>query len=753
MRFLAVAMVMMVSLVASAQEPKDLDPGQNLALGKRVTFCPAPNYRLTDKGGTDASDLTDGKLTQREDLKIWFDSTAVGWSYGGRVNLSVDLGAPAPIDEVAIRLLGGSPQAAIAMPGWVEVLVSEGPGEPYYKVAEYSRWQDDARQKYEIPRSEGTAWIHRLRFSDLQTRGRLVGVRFYGTGVSCSDELYVMRGQHDLAEARTPEGPPDNFTVTGPQIYFHKPVVHVTGNIVTPVPVGCAAIPRESEAEMTVRIAVPKGIEILGGSIRRVGIDEADVEEDPQAKRTRYTWRLSTKDPADKVFGRLYMTGRPEDGGPTDLVCSLEWGKDKGPELRIPIEVLDVPPQPVIPKRLMTSLSWWSLEGTRGWPRWQEAFQHIGLNTVPVFGGWLDPEDTEAIGFVSAVRDAGYRIQVIDSTWHRMLSRNPDESEFYCQFGDESHGSKLCPSYRGHLYRQELKRVATVVKLVKPGVLTCDIELWGWRGPTDAPNCTRCQADKVASGIETWEAWQLAKGEEMCKDLHAAVQEAVASSGGPPCEMGVYDFRPGKDYNFFWPFDRLYPEYLQSSQVSTYTPLDPDHIEMVGDEIRHDRSLLPKNDQLPWITPGDAGTFPGDSFYHALLECFCNGSRGVNFWSSRVWDAELLVSYARAIRAIAPVEDIIVDGKPLLPEIDGAGRVSGMALNDEIVLLVADYHGESSGEVAVRLDLEKPSRVTDLDTKQVLVQLEKGPQVLRVPLEGARARILHIRTATTDERR
>ena len=273
-------------------------------------------------------------------------------------------------------------------------------------------------------------------------------------------------------------------------------------------------------------------------------------------------------------------------------------------------------------------------------------------------------------------------------------------------------------------------------------------------GLAGSDRCAELHALPGGQGcIETWAAWQRAKGEEMWKDLHASVQEAVASSGGPPCEMGVYDFRPGKVYQFFWPFDRLYPDYLQSSQVSTYTPLDPDHIEMVGDEVRHDRSLLPKNDQLPWITPGDAGTFPGESFYHVLLECFCNGSRGVNFWSSRVWDAELLASYARAVRAIAPVEDIIVDGKPFLPQVDGAGRVSGMAHGDEMVLLVADYHGDTSGEVVVQLDLVKPSRVTDLDTKEVFAQLEEGPQVLRVALGGERARILHIKAGTTDAHR
>jgi hypothetical protein len=302
----------------------------------------------------------------------------------------------------------------------------------------------------------------------------------------------------------------------------------------------------------------------------------------------------------------------------------------------------------------------------------------------------------------------------------------------------------MCPTYRGGHYREELGRVATAVELLKPSILTCDIELWGWRGPMDAPNCTRCRADKEASGIESWKAWQLAKGEEMWKDLHAAVQKAVAASGGPPCEMGVYDFRPGKVYQFFWPFDRLYPDYLQSGQVSTYTPLDPYHVGLVGDEVREDRAGLPRGDQLPWISPGDAGTFPGEWFTYVLWECFCNGSRGVNFWSSRVWDAELLASYARAIRAVAPVEDIIMDGKPFLPQVDGGGRVSAMGLGDEVVLLVADYHGDTSGEVAVRIDLKKPSRVTDLDTQDVLTQLDGGAQVLRVPLRNARARILHI---------
>ncbi|MFH1922770.1 MAG: hypothetical protein ABIP48_23140, partial [Planctomycetota bacterium] len=66
---------------ALAAELPPMDGRENLALGRPVVFVPSPAYSLTHRGESDATDLTDGKLTGREDQKIWFDSSAVGWSY------------------------------------------------------------------------------------------------------------------------------------------------------------------------------------------------------------------------------------------------------------------------------------------------------------------------------------------------------------------------------------------------------------------------------------------------------------------------------------------------------------------------------------------------------------------------------------------------------------------------------------------------------------------------------------------------
>ena len=111
--------------VSAADELPPLKGRTNLAAGRPVIFSPTPNYYLTRQGDTDAADLTDGRLTQREDRHMWFEPLAVGWSYAGRVNLAVDLGEMAAIEEIAIRFLGGSPQHGISFPGWVEAFVSE----------------------------------------------------------------------------------------------------------------------------------------------------------------------------------------------------------------------------------------------------------------------------------------------------------------------------------------------------------------------------------------------------------------------------------------------------------------------------------------------------------------------------------------------------------------------------------------------------------------------------------------------------
>ena len=96
------AAVLLTATAARAEPLPQMQGRTDLALGKKVIFSPKPNYSLTARGETDATDLTDGKLGKRPDHRLWFESAAVGWTYPGRFNLAVDLGKACDIDEIAI---------------------------------------------------------------------------------------------------------------------------------------------------------------------------------------------------------------------------------------------------------------------------------------------------------------------------------------------------------------------------------------------------------------------------------------------------------------------------------------------------------------------------------------------------------------------------------------------------------------------------------------------------------------------------
>jgi len=726
----------------------EVDFAESLAHGKPVRFLPKPDYRLTVKGDTDETDLTDGGLSKYHRPMLWFAKEAVGWSYPGQVQVLVDLGEVEPIDEIGLRLQGGSPQGTIAFPGVVEAVVSDD-GRVYHKVASCSKWVPGERKKYGVPPNTGDAWIFPLRFTNLKTRGRYVGLRMYASSLLATDEFWVMRGKHKLSSVEFDPADRVDFTIDGPQLYFHKPVVKFAANLALPIPVGIMCGEAAAGKPMKLILDIPRGVKLVALSGCK------DKGEDPSheiprgetadaGKFIRRQFDLVAPKRSIKNALRIYLSGDWPEGKTGVLRYQVESETHRSPLTAVPIQATKTRKTPK-PRRLLTSLGWYSARALTEWPDGLGSLETLGINTVGSFAHWMKPDDEVQWNLIESARKRGFRLLNIDSTFHRMRSKT---GEHFCQFADGTHGKAVCPSYRGDHYKEELQRVADECARMKPDYLFTDIELWGWRGPVDAKKCTRCREDFKKSGLATWEEWQLAKGYEMWTDLVRAVREACEKAGGPKVEFGGYDFRAGECYQYFWPFDRLYPQYMQSSQVSTYTPLEPYHIALVGDEARTDREKLPRSDVIPWLTPGDAGTFSGDSFRYALWECYVNGSRGVVFWSGRLWDPELLVAMGRAIKAVVPVEDVIVDGD-LFKDFTAQppARVSGMEKGDDIVLLVADYAQRSKGTLTVQLPLKKSCAVINLDTGERLTRLPAGKAVLKVNLGDERAVLLHISPA------
>ena len=719
---------------------RDADPKINLALGKRVQYAPLPSYGLTAKNNTDTMDLTDGVLSNQPRGHLWFDSKCVGWSYANRCNLALDMGEVCPIDEVAIRMQGGSPQAGICTPVWIELLVSDD-GSIYRLADEYSTFREGDESRFSVPKYEGKAWVHRFRFPNLKTRARFVGLRMYMTGLTVADEFYVFRGDHDPQKCDLDALPTTDFSVTSPRMYFHKPYLCFTTNVNTPNPIGLIMPPEAKVQDVMVTVDLPRGTWLTGGGIGGANVSDMKGEEIGGGAFTRYRFMTKAANSTSN-WGRLFIGGDWRDKQVGRLRYSVKCGsEDSTPTISVPLRAIQVQPTPQ-PERIVAGFGWYWLPSVKDWPDGPESLRKLGINTVSSFVHWMKNDDEELWYFWDQCAKQGFRRLNIDSAFHRMKKTN----EIYCQFEGGKHGSKLCPSYRGIYYQSEMQRIADQCARAKPDYLFCDIELWGWRGPADSEKCTRCKADFKASGLETMEEWKLQKGYEMWTDVVKSVRGAMKEADGPKVEFGVYDWRAGKTYQSMWPFDRMYPEYLQSSQVSTYTPLYPYHISLVGDECREDRSNMPRADVIPWITPGDSGTFSAERFRYALLECFANGARGVNFWSNRVWDAELMAAYARVIRNIVPVEDLIISGKLLEgAEIRGTGRISGVVSGDEMLVLAADYVGAGPTELNIRLPVKNRCTATDLDTGEKVGEISKD-KWLTVPLQTERVRLLHIKS-------
>ncbi len=751
----------------SACTPKPEEaPSSNLAIGAKVVFLPVPPGKSGEKLTSVANALTDGEFSQAKGNDIWRDPAVPVWKYAGRVNLAVDLGRPCEIDEIGIRLLGGSAPdggQAKSFPVEVEALVSDD-GEHYRKVAFFSRWEPGDFEKYGVPGEEGTSWVHHLRFKDLKVSGRWVGFRIYTTGMTASDEVSIYG--REMAKGAVPDsaGTPDGFSVREAQAYFHKPYLQIATNLPLPVPVGTRIPPEADGKPLAFEVELPKGVELRGGHFGPVEV--RDAAQEPLAdggKRYRFTvepGKLSAANDSQKNFGRLYLQASGwKEGTSGKLAYRFASGPSwQSPVMTLPLHAVKVEPAPRL-KKMMAALGWWRLSETTGWPDALATLEAIGMNTVsdtmpgPV-PAFPKPQEMELL---QAARARGLLVSVVEMPIHRMLNAHRQERELYCQYEDGGVGTAFCPSYRGKYWKEEVSRFSGIISHIRPHFTSQDIELWKAADRLDFDfgsevqerrKCTRCEEDFRQSKLKSTAAWRKAKGLELWSELISAAREKVREVNGPEFRVSGYNFRPGQTYHKVWSFDLLKKKgLLDHSQVANYSPLYPPHLESIGDRIRHDRKKSPGIKVMPWLTPGDAGPFPGELFQWSMLEAYTNGADGIWFYSNRVWDSESLIAFNRVVRAIAPVEEIIMEGRLVGDSalVQGAGRVSGMMHGGEMVLLVADYRSTTENGVAVQLKLPKPSRLVDLMSgKEINPALPAGTHQLTIPLEGRAARLIGV---------
>lgn len=162
--------------------------GENLALGKKYTLAPKPNYEhCTDDG--DAVQLTDGKMT---DQYFWTQNGTVGWSGAAWADVTVDLEREEPIDAVAFTSAAGV--AGVDWPAIAMLLVSPD-GQAWHSLGDLMTL--DLEQNG--PRELSKYSLRNISAKGLAAKGRFVKIFFLPTSrFIFLDEVEINRGDDAL---------------------------------------------------------------------------------------------------------------------------------------------------------------------------------------------------------------------------------------------------------------------------------------------------------------------------------------------------------------------------------------------------------------------------------------------------------------------------------------------------------------------------------------------------------------------------
>ncbi len=149
------------------------------------------------------------------------------------------------------------------------------------------------------------------------------------------------------------------------------------------------------------------------------------------------------------------------------------------------------------------------------------------------------------------------------------------------------------------------------------------------------------------------------------------------------------------------------------------------------------------------LAPGYLGSLPGD-VRSQVLETVMGGARGFVAWNYDIgMTTGHLVDMAEAIRMLAPVEDIILDGElqtGYAADTESANLLARKQ-GDESVLLVSDY-SPGGARVKVTVPGRASLEVVDLFSDQIVSRLDAEKRTFEVKLRrDFQARLYHLRQA------
>ena len=708
--------------------------GNILSTGKKVTFSIPNNYRLTNDD-KDPYDLTDGKISRNKKGLIWFEKDTVGWFSGvadGGVNFQIDLGEVKNVDRLVIRCLGGEVQKTLGFPKRFEIFVSKD-GKNYYrtallqKLAESDQALSDFKQNFYIP-ERGKAIVYPFEFA-INAEARYVAFTIASAaGGLFADELAVMEGNPKKAgfnAAYKTDAMP--FYTKGVLVRPKLNEFVLARNIITPTFFTHCDMrtPAQKKFPMMLELDLPEGVIAVSA-----GVKEEKYTDKNGQRRVKLTTKVEPRPWSGTMLKEIFFKVTKDiPAGSKAYFTSYSKGVEPIKQV-FPFRAVEIAPVPTL-KRIHVSLAWMGDQEARAYPEFFKAWKTLGFNAVNGFPRYFDaPSQPQREAFFKEVRKQGMKVVMTDSPIHAMPGKGKKGHEMNCLVPDVV---AVCPSYTGEFHKKEVDRIRTCVVKSKPDYIFFDIEAF-YSSHATAKRCSRCLAAMKAAGMTSMDAFTKKIVADKIADFHQAVKSGAEQVGIKCPPIGLYGRGPGAidRSQLVMDWEQMYPRSITISQPSLYVGERP---WLVQDRIRMTHKLMKNRNIIPWLTAGTYGEIRPQFVEYIALETLLNGAGGFTYFA--YWDFDNALDYAamaKALRAIAPYEDLVMDGELVeipVKDVD----TSAIRKGNEMLLLVGNYR-RPDRKVSISLPFSKVEEIKDLRNGETF---KPGKNIqLRVPRSDIR---------------
>lgn len=652
---------------------QDAIAGVNLAAGRPVSFAPTPDYHITKVNGTDATDLTDGRIIE-DSQEIWRFKEAVGWQVVGNKSIIIDLGKEQNVGKVVWRVVAGAKKLEFTGPKRVRIYGSRD-GQNASLLVDYHRESLDlaAKNIYSLPNigpiTEGTSpYVYPLEIPVGNWEMRYIIVNFDQDSVwFTSDELAVMAGNgigKSMDKLPTVKLQTSDVWITSPETRL--PIVE---NINLPLYLTQTDC-RENGANygVTYKFELPDGVEMTIPNLYK-----------SEQNGNNVTYRHNYG--GNKLIGPVFFTCKTSLEGPA--IVKLQAIGDNAqaqPEAEITLYPATMPSQAPSGDDLVLGIAWMTDIERQFWPDVLAANQAVGFNMMTTFpSAWIsnpiwkgelkatdirkasDPSSLTEFGKqIAEYRRAGMKILMVYSPLHIINWTFPNaKKEYTCQGTDAGVMDAFCAAYTGEYYQKEIESVGLCYEGTG-GVdyIMWDTELWGTSRML-ANHCTRCQAAFKKSGERDMDTWFAKQIQRVYRDLDASIAQVATRRGWKKPKISLYSLSVNEPYECGMTMRNM--PMFDFQNPSLYVGDDP---QIIHDKVRFHREGSGKSNIFPWLTTGTYGYVTPINAKVMVMENFFNGAFGGGYYEVKDMNPAHYLAIAEGFSALTAIAKILRNGTP-----------------------------------------------------------------------------------------